>query len=58
VKLELVQLLLEAYEHTCDPLESLRLVQIITDIMAIRPRVDLGASYFVDSYLSEIDALK
>jgi len=32
-------------------------MQIITDIMARRPRFNLQASYFVDSYKAELDLL-
>ena len=57
-KIALVESLLEAYEHTCDPLESVRLLQTIADCMSLRPRVNLEATYFTDSYRSEIDALR
>ena len=53
-KASLVESLLEAYEHTCDPLESVRLLQVIVDTMAVRPRVNLEATYFRDSYSEEI----
>jgi len=49
---------MEVYEHTCDPLESVRIIQIVADTMALRPRVDLEATYFRDSYTSEIEVLK
>lgn len=48
---------LECYEHVCDPLEQQKLMQIITDIMARRPRLDLNASYFTDAYDAEITCL-
>ena len=54
-KIRLVELYLEAYEHTCDPLESVRIIQMIADTMAQRPRIDLEANYFEESYRSEID---
>jgi len=57
-KIELVELLLEVYEHTCDPLESVRVLQIIADTMALRPRVNLDATYFRDSYTAEHEALQ
>jgi hypothetical protein len=45
---------MECYEHIVDPLEQQRLMQIITDISALRPRLNLTASYFKDSYEAEI----
>lgn len=48
---------MEAYEHITDPLEQQRLMQIVTDIMARRPRLNLQASYFVDSYAAELALL-
>lgn len=33
-------------------------MQIVTDIMARRPRLSLQANYFVDSYDAEIECLK
>ena len=56
-KVSIVEEYLKAYEHVCDPLEALRLLQIIVDTMAMRPRLNLDASYFLDSYKCEIDAL-
>lgn len=56
-KVRLVQVYMEAYEHITDPLEQQRLMQIITDIMARRPRLNLQASYFVDSYAAELALL-
>ena len=57
-KIQLIEALMEVYEHTCDPLESVRLIQIVADTMALRPRVNLEATYFRDSYMSEIEVLK
>jgi len=48
---------MEAYEHITDPLEQQRLMQIVTDLMARRPRLNLQASYFQDSYAAEIALL-
>jgi len=53
-KLKLVFCYLECYEHTCDSLEQQRIIQVIIDIMAKRPRINLSANNFEDSYLSEI----
>lgn len=49
---------MECYEHISDPLEQQKLMQIITDIMARRPRLNLKASYFIDAYDGEIKLLK
>jgi hypothetical protein len=57
-KVMLVETLLQVYEHTCDPLESVRLLQIVVDTMALRPRINLDATYFRDSYAAEIKVLK
>jgi hypothetical protein len=57
-KASLIESLLEAYEHTCDPLESVRVLQVIADTMAVRPRVNLEATYFRDSYRSEIAVMR
>ena len=32
-------------------------MQVITDLMARRPRLDIHAGYFRDSYISEIECL-
>jgi hypothetical protein len=49
---------MECYEHISDPLEQQRLMQIITDLMARRPRLNMDANYFVDAYDSEIICLQ
>lgn len=49
---------MECYEHITDPLEQQRLMQIVTDIMARRPRLNLHANYFVDAYDAEILYIK
>ena len=54
----LVETLLQVYEHTSDPLESVRILQIIADTMALRPRINLDATYFRDSYAAEINVLR
>jgi hypothetical protein len=48
---------MECYEHVCDPLEQQRLMQVVTDLMARRPRIDLHAGYFRDAYQAEIECL-
>jgi hypothetical protein len=45
---------MECYEHITDPLEQQRLMQVITDVMARRPRLNLQANYFIDAYDAEI----
>lgn len=56
-KLRLIEELMEVYEHTCDIVEQQRLVQIIVDLMAKRPRLNTDATHFIDSYKSEIKYL-
>ena len=56
-KLRLCLQYIECYEHTCDTLEQQRLIQIVVDLMAQRPRMNLAANHFKDSYRAEIDAL-
>ena len=56
-KVKLVMCYLEAYEHISDPLEQQRAMQVITDIMARRPRLNLYASYFRDAYEAEFRCL-
>ena len=53
-----MELLLEVYENTCDPLEAVRLIQQISDVMAIRPRLNVEATYFNDSYRCEQNVIK
>jgi len=48
---------LECYEHIVDPLEQQRLMQVVTDIMSRRPRLNLQANYFKDSYVAEFECL-
>ena len=52
-KVKLVEKLLESYEHIYDPLESVRALQMIVDVMAQRPRINLEASLYTDSYEAE-----
>lgn len=56
-KVKLCMAHLECYEHIVDPLEQQRLMQVVTDIMARRPRLNLQANYFRDSYIAELDCL-
>ena len=46
---------LDAFEHVSDPLTQQRLIQIIVDIMAWRPKVEYQRNwYFKQSYNAEI----
>ena len=58
VKVKLVEKLLESYEHIYDPLESVRSLQMIVDVMAQRPRINMEASLYTDSYEAEIRLLQ
>ena len=57
-KLLLTIAYVECLDHTCDTLEQQRLIQIIIDLMAKRPRMNFMANHFRDSYKAEIDALE
>ena len=57
-KLTLVESYMECFDHTSDLLEQQRLVQVIVDEMARRPRLNLKATHFRDSYRVEIDCIK
>jgi hypothetical protein len=48
---------MQTYEHTCDPLENVRIMQVIVDIMAQRPRFNTDASLYNESYEAEIKVL-
>lgn len=56
-KANLVRLYMEAYEHIVDPLEQQRFIQLITNVMAERPRLNLDSNSFEDSYKLEFDIL-
>ena len=58
MKAKHIESLLEAYNHVCDPLESVRIIQMIVDTMALRPRIDLDAQYFRDSFIAEREVLR
>eukprot|EP00698_Gefionella_okellyi_P023644 TRINITY_DN8133_c0_g1_i2.p1 TRINITY_DN8133_c0_g1~~TRINITY_DN8133_c0_g1_i2.p1 ORF type:complete len:2292 (-),score=619.73 TRINITY_DN8133_c0_g1_i2:5038-11871(-) len=53
-KRKVVDCYLESYEHVCDPDNMARLATIINELLALRPRFDLTADYFMQSYASEI----
>lgn len=48
---------MECFEHICDPVEQQRLTQIVVDLMARRPRLNLEDLYFKDSYKAEIECI-
>ena len=50
--------MLEAYENIYDPLESVRTLQQIVDLMALRPRLNFDAFSYAESYDTEIEVLK
>jgi hypothetical protein len=56
-KLNVVLGYLEIYDHAINMQEQIKLAQIITDMMAMRPRLWLDANYFTQGYWSHIDAL-
>ena len=56
-KVKLCMAYLECYEHIVDPLEQQRLMQVITDLVARRPRLNLQANYFQDAYEAEFMCL-
>lgn len=49
---------LEIYEHIVDPADRHAVAQRIVDIMAYRPRLDLDAPYFAESYASATAAFE
>jgi hypothetical protein len=59
VKAKLVMAYLEVFEHICDPLEQQRMMQIMTDTMARRPRIDhCHSHYFLECYRAETKCLE
>ncbi len=40
-----------------DLLEQQRLIQLIVDLMALRPRLNLNGTHFKDSYKVEVEQL-
>lgn len=49
---------MECYEHLSDILEQQRIIQVIIDEMAKRPRLNLKANHFKDSYIAEVQCYK
>lgn len=56
-KLNVILGYLEVYDNTVSMQEQIKLAQIMTDLMAMRPRLWLDATYFTQGYWSHIDAL-
>ena len=57
-KVELAICYLECLEHITDLLQQQRMIQIIVDLMAGRPRLNLSSTHFKDSYTAEVELLK
>ena len=57
-KMELVEEYMCIYEHLTSPYHQYQLIQIITDTMAARPRLNLEASFPTAAYNLEIDLLR
>ena len=56
-KVMLVESIMEAFEHILDPLEYIRTLQIIVDVMAQRPIINVQSNLFDESYASETKAV-
>ncbi len=56
-KVGLIEQYMEIYEHSYDPLESMRILQIIADIIVARPRLNMEASMYCESYQAETEVL-
>ena len=57
-KIRLIEMYMEVYEHTTDPLECLRVLQMIVDLCVQRPRLNTDASFYCESYMAETEALR
>lgn len=57
-KQHLVEVYLNIFEDTTDPLEQRILAQRMIDVMALRPRLDLQEPYFVEAYSASILLLR
>ena len=57
-KQNLVDVYLNIFEDTTDPLERRILAQRIIDVIALRPRLDLQEPYFVEAYSASILLLR
>ncbi len=57
-KQKLMECYVEIYEHILDPIEQQRVAQIMVNLVALRPALDLGDSYFVASYQAHSQVLE
>lgn len=57
-KLKLLLVYLDIYDHLVRKGKARIMVQHIIDLMALRPRLNLHASYFIESYRLHIKSLK
>lgn len=57
-KRDLLEVYLGIFEQTTDRQERHELAQRITDVIAMRPRLDLQESYFVEAYAASIMCLR
>ena len=53
-----VELLMDMYEHTTDPLNNYKLILQIFEVMKVVPRIDYEETYFRSSYQKEIEILE
>lgn len=53
-KLRVVEILVECYESITDLVEQQRIIQLITDYTAKRPKLNFKSNYFKETYLMEI----
>ena len=56
-KVALIEQYMEIYEHSYDPLESMRILQTIADIIVARPRLNMEASMYCESYQAETEVM-
>ncbi|CAG9310909.1 unnamed protein product [Blepharisma stoltei] len=57
-KLELIMTYMEIYEHAIEKETQLKVAQEVINLMALRPRLYLKASYFTQSYWAHISAIE
>ncbi|XP_041828419.1 uncharacterized protein LOC121631504 [Melanotaenia boesemani] len=57
-KVQLMNCYYEAYQHATGTEERFALAQVITDIMHMRPKLDMEQEYFVQTYRAEISCLQ
>ena len=48
--MELIQSYLEVYEHTCEPLEQMKIITEINELLVERPRLDFEVDYFIEAF--------